>query len=181
MIYHCSPATGLKILKPHTPVHFDKPSRVYLTTSLPMALFYGIRHFEYTYGYTKSGQIYFEEYFPNALETLYGKQSASLYLCQADSVETTSIPNELVSAEPVTVIEEQPIPDLLEAILEQERIGALIIRRYDQMTDRDLAWIRNAEAEEIRKRNLLHNSSPLADFMRTYYPESWAIVQAETD
>ena len=31
-----------------------------------MALMYSVRNFEYTYGYTKAGQIYYEEYFPDA-------------------------------------------------------------------------------------------------------------------
>ena len=51
-----------------------------MTKSLPMALFYGIRNFEYAYGYRKTGQIYFAEYFPDALETLYAVKTASLYL-----------------------------------------------------------------------------------------------------
>lgn len=180
MFYHCSPTAGLQILEPRIPAQFDKPRRVYLTTSLPMALLYGIRHFEYTYGYTKTGQIYFEEYFPNALELLYGGKTASLYLCQPGTTEATAIPNEQVSPEPVAVLEERPIPDLLAALLEQERIGALVIRRYEQMTERDLAWIRNAEADEIRKRKLIRDpGSPMAQFMQTYYPDSWAMVQSE--
>lgn len=180
MFYHCSPTAGLQILEPRIPAQFDKPQRVYLTTSLPMALLYGIRHFEYTYGYTKAGQIYFEEYFPNALALLYSGKSASLYLCSPVTTEATSIPNEQVSPEPVVVLEEHPIPDLLAALLDQERTGTLIIRRYDQMTERDLAWIRDAEADVIRKRKLTRDpDSPMARFMRTHYPESWAMVLSE--
>ena len=47
-----------------------------------MALFYGIRHFEYTYGYTRAGELYYMEQFPGALAELYGGKSASLYLCE---------------------------------------------------------------------------------------------------
>ena len=65
--YHCSPLAGLTSLRPGKPKTFDKPSRVYMTTLLPMALMYSISHYEYTYGYTQDGQIYFAEYFPNAL------------------------------------------------------------------------------------------------------------------
>ena len=95
--YHCSPTSGLTVLQPRKPESFDKPARVYMTTLLPMALMYGVRNYEYTYGYTKEGQIYLDEYFPNALEELYRGKPASLYLCDPESVETTRIPNEAVS------------------------------------------------------------------------------------
>ena len=57
--YHCSPTSGLTVLEPRKPDVFDKAESVYMTTSLPMALLYGVRNFEYTYGYTKDGQIYY--------------------------------------------------------------------------------------------------------------------------
>ena len=65
--YHCSTTAGLKVLEPRKPVAFDKPARVYMTTLLPMALMYTVRNYEYTYGYTKDGQIHFDEYFPYEL------------------------------------------------------------------------------------------------------------------
>lgn len=54
--YHCSPVRGLKVLEPGVPKSFDKPAGVYLSTLLPMALMYGVRNFEYTYGYTRGGR-----------------------------------------------------------------------------------------------------------------------------
>ena len=69
--YHCSPTEGLTVLEPRKPESFEKPTRVYLTTLLPMALMYTVRNYEYSYGYTKEGQIYFDEYFPNDLEIFY--------------------------------------------------------------------------------------------------------------
>ena len=178
MYYHCSTTAGLTCLLPRKPEHFDKPGGVYLTTALPMALFYGIRHFEYTYGYTKAGQIYFEEYFPNALAELYRGKSASLYLCRPVTVQATKIPNEALSLYPVEIIEERFIPDLMDALLEQERVGTLEIRRYHQLSDAAKAWILRAEAEEIKNRGLLDEpSSPMAQWMRSHYPESWGLAQ----
>lgn len=69
--YHCSPVAGLTTLQPKQPESFEKPAGVYMTTLLPMALMYAVRNYEYTYGYTREGQIYLDEYFPNALEILY--------------------------------------------------------------------------------------------------------------
>jgi len=179
MYYHCSPIGGLTCLQPSKPRNFDKPSLVYMTTSLPMALMYGIRNFEYTYGYSKAGQIYYEEYFPDALRQLYAGKSAYLYECQPQITETTTIPNEVVSPLPVEILRETYVPDVLQALLEQERLGALTICRYKQLSPQTREWIFRAEMEEIRKRDLLHTPGPMADYIRLHYPEVWsaAIVQ----
>ena len=134
--YHCSPTPGLKMLEPGRPKSFDKPARVYMTTLLPMALMYSVRNYEYTYGYTQEGQIYLDEYFPNALEILYRGKTASLYICDPEHVETTRIPNEAVSEKAVPVLREILVPDALEALLEQERLGALEIRRFNCQSER---------------------------------------------
>ena len=42
-----------------------------------------------------------------------------------------------------------------------------------------LDWIRKAEADEIRQKNVLNTPGPMADYYREHYPESWAIVQKE--
>lgn len=177
--FHCSPAAGLKVLEPRKPESFHKPKCVYMTTLLPMALMYGVRNFEYTYGYTKDGQIHYDEYFPNALEVLYKGKSASLYRCAPVDTAATKIPNEVISETDVEVISELVIPDVYEALLEEERKGTLIIRRYGELSEKMLEWIRRVEADEIRENDLLHEVSPRAEYMRNHYPESWAIVETE--
>lgn len=175
--YHCSPTPHLTTLEPRVPLFSEKPQRVYLTTLLPMALMYGIRNFEYTYGYTKEGQIYLDEYFPNALEMLYRGKSASLYLCAPEETETTAIPNEVLSPRPVAVLREIPIADLYQALLEQEQLGALVIRRYEALPEKMLSWIRSVETDTIREENLLHTPGPKADYYRTHYPECWELAK----
>ena len=179
--YHCSPTAGLTVLEPRKPASFEKPARVYLTTLLPMALMYTVRNYEYSYGYTKEGQIYFDEYFPNALEILYKGKSASLYICDPASTESTRIPNEAISELAVPVLREIHIPDAYEALLEQERTGALVIHRYSELTEGMLNWIRKVEADGIRHSNLINTPGPMADYYRTHYPESWAIVESEQE
>ena len=174
--YHCSPTAGLTALRPGKPKTFDKPARVYMTTLLPMALMYSVQNYEYTYGYTKDGQIHFDEYFPNELEILYRGKSASLYTCAPETIETTQIPNEAASARDVPVLSETVIPDAYEALLEHERLGTLVIRRHHELPDRMLEWIRKAEADVIRKHDLLNNPGPMADYYREHYPQSWQDV-----
>lgn len=181
MYYHCSPVHGLSRLEPRKPQNFDKPACVYMTTSLPMALMYGIRNFEYTYGYTKEGQIYYAEYFPDALRILHEGKSASLYECVPEETEKTQIPNEVVSRQPVKIVREIYIPDVMQALLEQEQQGKLVIHRYEQLTPRMLQWIHQAEMEEIKTRNLLHTPCPMADYMKRYYPAIWDAASKAED
>ncbi len=177
-LYHVSPTPGLTVLKPGVTKYFGKPKQVCLTASLPMALLYGVKHFEYTYGYTKAGEIYYEEYFPGALEELYRGRSASLYLCRLRAdMEPTAIPNEFVTAGEVPVEEERPIPDVLAALLEQERLGALKIVRWDELGGDRRRWIVRAEAATIREKGLLARpDDPFARYLREKYPESWALA-----
>lgn len=178
--YHCSPTHGITALEPRKPEFREKPARVYLTTLLPMALMYSIHNYEYTYGYTKDGQLYYEEYFPDALEVLYRGRSASLYVCEPATVESTKIPNEVISEMSVPVMEEVTIPDACEALLEQERLGTLVIRRYHELSEGAQNWIRKVEADGIRNSNLLNTPGPMADYYREHYPESWTMVEKET-
>lgn len=177
--YHCSPTAGITVLQPKKPASFEKPAGVYMTTLLPMGLMYGVQNYEYTYGYTREGQIYLEEYFPDALETLYRGKSASLYLCDPGNVSTTRIPNEVICDSAVPVIQETRIPDVCEALLEQERLGTLVIHRYNELSAGKLDWIRRVEADTIRKMNLLGTDGPMAEYYRRHYPESWSMVEAE--
>lgn len=175
--YHGSPVGGLSILRPGTPGAFDKPAGVYLTTLYPMALMYGIRNFEYTYGYTREKRMYFEEYFPNALEELYGGRSAWVYLCRPGEAEGSRIPNEWISREAVEVVEAIRIPDLAEALLEQERLGVMDIRRFEDRSTEAREWVRKTEAKIILDRDLIRTPGPNADYMKTHYPESWALAR----
>ena len=180
LVYHCSPTAGIRVLEPSVTKYFGKPRQVCLTASLPMALFYGIRHFEYTYGYTREGVLCYEEYFPDALEKLYRGRAASLYRCaRRPDMAATAIPNELVTALPVLVAEEIPVPDLWEALLDQERQGALRIVPWARMGAERRAWILRAERDTIVEHGLLHADTPLARYMRETYPESWALAARE--
>ena len=174
-LYHASPAAGLTVLRPSVTEFFGKPRQVCLTSLKPMALLYGIKHFEYTYGYTKNRELYYEEYFPGALEELYRGKSTSLYRCTwREGMETTAIPNEYVSAEEVPVEEESPIFDVYAALLEQERLGTLRIVRWPDVSEKMRQWIVNAEMEVILANRLLDRDTEMARYMREKYPESWA-------
>ena len=181
-LYHASPTAGLTVLRPSVTEYFGKPRQVCLTALKPMALLYGIRHFEYTYGYTKEKKLYYEEYFPGALEELYRGKSASLYRCAwREGMAATAIPNEYVSAAEVAVEEETAIPDVYEALLEEERLGSIRLIRWPEVSEKTRRWIVNAEMEVILESRLLGQDSPRARYMREKYPESWAMALKEEE
>lgn len=179
-LYHASPVAGLTVLKPSVTAYFGKPRQVCLAALKPMALLYGIKHFEYTYGYTRDGDLYYEEYFPGALEELYRGKGASLYRCSwREGMEKTQIPNEYVSAAAVPVEEEIPIPDVYEALLEEERLGTIRIVRWTEVSEEARDRVRRMAMREILEAGLLGQDSPRACYMREKYPESWAMAQEE--
>lgn len=182
-LYHVSPTAGLTVLKPSVTEFFGKPRQVCLTALKPMALLYGVKHFEYTYGYTGEKVLYYEEYFPGALEELYKGKAASLYVCSwREGMETTQIPNEYVSAAEVAVEEEIPVPDVYEALLEEERLGTMRIVRWPEVSEKRRDWIRRRQMEEILGAGLLDQAeSPRGRYVREKYPESWAMALEEKE
>lgn len=181
-LYHASPTAGLTVLRPSVTAYFGKPKQVCLTALKPMALLYGVKHFEYTYGYAGDGKLYYQEYFPGALEELYRGKSASLYRCvRREGMAGTAIPNEYVSADEVSVEEEILIPDVYEALLEEERLGTMRIVRWADVTEKTRRWIVKAEMETILEHQLLGTDTAMARYMREKYPESWAMAQKEDE
>ena len=179
--YHASPTGGLQILEPRISPFFEKPAQVCLTSLRAMALFYLIRNYEYAYGYTRQGTLYFDEPFPDALKKLYAGKSGWLYSCEEGNYERTKIPNEFVSAQPVRVTGAAYIPDAYEAFLQEQEAGNILLLAYAHSAAdtkkfaEKLTWIEKEISEEI-----LHNKlwkEPDCDRARYYrenYPEIWA-------
>lgn len=86
--YHCASTAGQTVPEPRKTDSIKKPARVYMTTLLTMALVYTVRNHEFSCGYTKEGQIYYDEYFPHAFKVLYRGKIASLYRYDPESKGT---------------------------------------------------------------------------------------------
>ena len=179
--YHASPTGGLQILEPRRSPFFDKPAQVCLTSLRAMALFYLIRNYEYAYGYTRQGKLYFDEPFPDALKKLYAGKPGWLYTCEAGDYEKTAIPNEFVSSQPVRITGAAYIPDAREAFLQEQEAGNILLLAYAQSASdpkrfaEKLAWIEKEISEEILQNNLW--KEPDSDHARYYqenYPEIWS-------
>ena len=92
----------------------------------------------------------------------------------------TAIPHERVTAEPVPVLREIAVTDLLAAPREQERRGAVRLIPWEQVDEANRRWIVDAERREILDRGLLDRpEDPMARYLREKYPESWALAWEE--
>ncbi len=178
--YHASPTGGLQLLEPRKTLYFDKPTQVCLTSLRAMALFYIIRNYEYAYGYTRQGKLYFDDPFPDALKKLYAGKSGWLYTCAEGDYEKTEIPNEFVSAQPVRIIGAEYIPDAYEAFLREQEAGNILLLGYEHFASdpekfvKKRAWLEKAISEEIRKKAIWKApDSDCARYYRENYPEIW--------
>ena len=71
------------------------------------------------------------------------------------------------------------MPDLWEALLDQERSGALRIIRWPEVNRENRDWILRAERDTIVENGLLRGDTPFARYMQETYPESWALAARE--
>ena len=168
MYYHASPAGGIQILEPRISnhgiplVYFSKKREnvlVYLSNSIEK--YCRETGFSYDgpwqkwgpYGFDADGRLRLEEYYPNALEETYKGVSGWIY--RAENITPadfdTQIPDAAVSSAPVKVCGAEFVPDAYEAILEAEREGLITILRYEEMSQRMRAWLRETTQKEYEE------------------------------
>lgn len=122
------------------------------------------------YGFGPDGRLCLEEYYPDAIECTYKGVSGYIYHAEeiTDSGFEVQIPDAATSSEPVIVTGSEYVPDAYEAILEAEREGLIILRRYGEMTDRKKEWI----AATIREEYASAEGHPeYRHFLRGRFPE----------
>lgn len=178
MLYHGSPTEGLTRLLPAASALADTKEQLVYLTSLPTAaLFYGVRCFEYAYGYNWKdgipGGLHYIECFPDALRILYSGRAGFLYCCEAEGLAVTQKPNEYVSLQPVDITGCTEIPDLYEAFLKAEREGELEIFRYETLSPKMLLHIEQTAAQIVKEQNLYQADTPFASYMREHYPRAF--------
>lgn len=132
MLYHVSPVSDLKILKPRISTH-GKPY-VYAIRNISTGLLFGAKwdDFDFIVSTDKNGVAAVYECYPNAFMRIYKGKKCSLYIVDDDSFHEgrTSWSAELVSEYPVPVRAEIKITDLYERLIKEESLGHLKIYKY---------------------------------------------------
>ena len=163
MYYHATDVKDIKVLEPK-----GEDGLVYFSTKRENVLVYlvnavkkfcrdfGIK-FEGAhwgpYGFTQSGLLQIQEYFPNALEKTYKGESAYIYSAETvnDTGDCNYIKNVATSKEPVKVAAVEFVPDALETILDAEKQGLIAIRRYEEMSENGKAWVERTMIEQYKR------------------------------
>ena len=91
-----------------------------------------------------------EEYYPGALEETYAGVSGYIYTAEKVTRRghPIPIPGTVTSRGAVPVAGCEFIPDAWAAIRQAESEGLLVLRRYDEMTEDELDWMRRTVREE---------------------------------
>ena len=167
MLYHASQTPGIQMLEPR--ISNDCTPRIYFSDKRENTLVYLSNAVEKTcreggfahtgkwqkwasYGFTKDGLLQFEEYYENALADTYRGVSGYLYTV-ADSEAAKPYPNirnAFYADTPVPVVSCEFIPDALEALLEAERAGKIVVMRYAELSDRMRDWLFRTTLDEYK-------------------------------
>ena len=133
MLYHVSPITGLKTLRPHVSTH--KKAYVYALENMVTAILFGAKHDDFDFIIDTDEQnipvIY--ECYPGALVKIYQGKRCSVYEVENGDFQRgkTAWAPELVCGHEVPVKKEIIIEDLYKRLLEEEQNGSLQIHRYE--------------------------------------------------
>ena len=168
MLYHASPFGGLTELRPHIsnhgiPLLYLSQKRENTLVYLSNAVEKYCRETGFTYhgpwkkwgpyGFTEDGRQRLEEYYPNALEETYRGVSGYIYtVAQVTKCgPSVQIPDTVTSWAAVPVAGCEFVPDAWEAILQAEREGLVVLRRYAEATEKELQWNYMTVREEYRQ------------------------------
>ena len=182
ILYHGSSVPNLKELKPYISEH--KKPYIYFSTDIAVATFYTVHKIErpynwFTYGFNKDGIPIYTEYYPNALADVYNGQRGYIYQCHQteDMSNPTNINDAYVCPNPIVVDKCVTIDDVYANLLEYEKDGRLIIRRFEEFSDK--LCIKRVNINEQIKQEIFNYdllSMPecsYSKFIRERFPEVW--------
>ena len=184
MLYHASQTPGIQTLEPR--IFNDGTPRIYFSDKRENVLVYLSNAVEKTcredgfahagkwqkwasYGFTKDGRLHFEEYYENALEDTYKGVSGYIYSVErSDAMKPLpNIPNASYAETPVPVLSCEFVPDAMEAILDTERAGKIVITRYAELSEKMRDWIRRTTFDEYRE---AENAPDYRYFLKKKFP-----------
>ena len=167
MLYHASQTPGIRMLEPR--ISNDGVPRIYFSDKRENTLVYLSNAVEKTcrehgfahtgkwqkwasYGFAPDGRLQLDEYYENALEDTYAGVAGYLYqIADSETVKPyPNIRNAYYAETSVPVCGCEVVPDALEALLEAERAGKIVIRRYGELSERMLKWIADTTLDEYR-------------------------------
>lgn len=178
-LYHGSSKPGIQTLIPQISEHSEP--YIYFSTNIIVAAFYTVHKVGrpynwFPYGFNEDNIPVYNEYYRNALEDVYGGQKGYIYECikNDDMSNPTNINCAVACKNPVAVSGCIALDDVYKTLLEYEKSGLLIVKRYENMSDAEKEKIQKIIINEIISNNLL--SMPdcsYSKFLKQRFPEIW--------
>lgn len=178
-LYPGSSTPDITALEAHSRLHGTDKQVVYLTDSIPYALFYiwdsahnGLRA-KYVTGGFRGGQAFYEEQFPDQLRTLYEGVSGWLYRIPftADAHPVDGREGLFYREGGTHVGDAVFIPDVYAELLRYEAAKELHILRYSNHTDERKAELTAMLAEGIRRNGYFEHDPEQKAFMQRHFPQ----------
>lgn len=184
LLYHASQTGNIRVLEPrvsnhNTPLIYFSAKRENVLVYLSNAVEKYCKETEFShngkwhkwasYGFEPDGILRLDEYYPNATKDTYKGVSGYIY-CSNDIYETKSdikINNVVATSEAVPVVSVEFIEDAYAEILKAEKAGLIKIRRFEDMSDKMLAWIKNTIKSEYTQ---AENEPDYRYFLKAKFP-----------
>ena len=180
ILYHGSNTFGIETLKPHLADH-DSPY-VYMSTIEIVAGFYMVNAVErpyywFPYGFDRNGKVQYDELYPNALREVSEGKSGCIYKVEADEKDVLpfkNIPCARLATVPMKVIECTEIKDCYAWLLEQEKIGAFEINRFEDKSEKEMQWGYKTILDYIDRKGMIETPDcSYAEFVKRKFPKVW--------
>ena len=180
-LYHGSAVADITTLETRSLLHDSDKKVVYFTGNLPFALLYiwdGKRNNyerKYVSGGIRKGTAFYEEWFPNQLETFYKNVSGYLY-CVQNRVDFQPVENRedmLYSEHNVSVDKAIFISDVYEEILKHENLGKFAVLRYNEQSEKRQLELIDLMASFILANKFFQNDIAQAEFTKKYFVMAW--------
>lgn len=188
-LYHGSSTPGITELEARSLLHNTDKMVVYLTDSVPYALFYiwdskhtGSSHKHVTGGF-RDGVAFYEEQFPDQLRMFYQGVSGYLYrifhTTKAHVVENRD--GLFWQDGSVAVSDVICIQDVYTELLKYEASGQLKVLRFNEQTDARKTELTRMIATAIRQSNFFHGDDEQRQFMQKYFSSAWRQAHEQKD
>lgn len=174
-LYHGSGVPGIERLRPFSSNH-GKPY-VYLTHSPILAALYAHNPLTrpngfFTYWWGKDGMLRYDEYFENQMETIYTGQRGFVYECRGAYPQLEKMPWVYLSEGEIAVTDCVEIPDLCDQLLQYERDGLLIVRRWRNASEKQREIWENVVRRSLAQTDLsTPTGQEYAAYIRKHFPK----------
>jgi len=176
--YHGSATKGIKSLAPQANENNNlKEPCIYFTQSKALALVYiWDKPYKWmTFGFNEEGTPVYSESFKGGLEAFYKGVSGVVYEVEEELAlsEAVGIQGVAVAYEPVKVSRAIEVKDAYEELLLAEAQGRIIIKRFEDLSEKGKASNRKMILSTIKHFDLLNKNEPMGDFIKSTFSDIW--------